>query len=77
MLSLRQDFSSDIEKLALREAAAHARGHIWETNPQRTFYYTYIVLYKLGAKILSKPDGSKKKNKENKKPAKENTIPTS
>ena len=25
MLSLRQDFSSDIEKLALREAAAHRR----------------------------------------------------
>ena len=61
MLSLRQDFSSDIEKLALREEAPHARGQIWETNPQR--------LFNLGAKILSKPDGSKKKNKEFKKPA--------
>ena len=60
MISIRADFNSSIESLALREEAAHARSRIWDKNPEATF--------NLDGKILTKPSGTLDYERENLKP---------
>jgi hypothetical protein len=59
MVSIRDDFTSNIESTVLREQCSHARQEAWDKNPELKFL--------VGTKTLSKTTKQAKKSNKNKK----------